>query len=528
MLNYDKIPLNSKEVEADIPTGYVHVVYKIQNLKPGKRYDIKARIIDQGAEMVDGKYPKSLYSDRVTTRTHFDQDEQDKDDKYLEYLKYFEDKVEALRRKPYWLLEDGVNGFSVKYRSNYMIPEINSSKSYQLAVKEGVTDFTYYMPASVIASSNLSQTSLEIQQGDVTYSVRPSTITAEMKELKVALEDIKEKNIKDYYISFSFRQRPARISPAADRALTPEMTVNIELVTLKEEDLILEDDIMISLNNEINAEKERYIDDLNKALEKGKILDEDLDIIINRSIGYIEKNHQKDVSYIVKRNTKKITSIDKWNKTMLIMAAIEGGAIAQGYKLGWQDTALTTFNLGLGYGIEITEAGTYVFKGQKITMPVIPGVGGANNLIVKYQLTDFFGINGNINPSHMAIKKDVLGAMARVLGAPRGSDYTQYLNQAGIKGISNIGMNLPMKKGEGIYLLMQVYEKNFKKPIHSVHVKNRNIVSNIGQFNRIHQPYVLVAVDSKLMGQGSGLRPNDSMQIKDVLQMLTNIMADIR
>ncbi|HHX59469.1 MAG TPA: hypothetical protein GX707_01840, partial [Epulopiscium sp.] len=138
---------------------------------------------------------------------------------------------------------------------------------------------------------------------------------------------------------------------------------------------------------------------------------------------------------------------------MLIMAITEGNAIAQGYLLGWQDIELPTFNVASGYGLEATKAGTYAFKGQRITMPVIPGLSGANNLIARYQLTDFFGINGVINPSSMAIKKDVLGAMARVLGAPRGADYVQYLRQGGIKGVTNIGMNLPMKKGEGIYLL---------------------------------------------------------------------------
>ncbi|HHX59380.1 MAG TPA: hypothetical protein GX707_01380 [Epulopiscium sp.] len=524
-LDYPTSRLVSKEDKKDIPAGYDHFVYIIRNTKPGKRYDLKARVIDKTVDMVDGQYPKSLFSDRVTTRTHFDQDEQDKEDKFEEYLKYFEDKVEALRRKPYWTLEDGPNEFSIKYRSNYIIPGINNTKTYPLAAREGVTDFTYYMPASVIASTNLAQTSFELKQGNVTYSIRSSTITTELEELKGTLEDISAKRIRDYYIAFYFKQIPQAISLGADRFLTPKIIVDIELVRLKEEDLFLEDDIMIALNNEINNEKIRFISELERALEKGKILNEELDILINHSVAAIEKDHQRDVRNILKRNINKTVPIDYWNKGMLVTAITESSVIAQAYRLGWQDIELPTFSVGGGYGLEATEAGTYAFKGQRITMPVIPGVSGANTLIAKYQLTDFFGVNGIINPNSMAIKKDVLGAMARVLGAPRGADYVQYLKQGNIKGVTNVGMNLPMKKGEGIYLLMQVYEKNLKKPIGSVYVKNRNIVLNIRSFNPMHQPYVLVAADSKTINIGSGIGPNDTMQIKDVLQMLTNIMT---
>ncbi|HHX11535.1 MAG TPA: hypothetical protein GX731_01840, partial [Clostridiales bacterium] len=247
-LDYSTTRLTSKVEEKDIPTGYDHFVYKIRNVKPGKRYDIKVRVIDKVVDTVNGEYPKSLYSDRVTTRTHFDQDEQDKEDKFEEYLKYFEDKVEALRRKPYWALEDGANEFSIKYRSNYIIPEINSAKTYQLAVGEDAKDFTYYMPASVIASANLNKTSLEIKQGSVTYSVRPSTITTELQELKVALEDISAKRIRDYYVAFYFKQIPQATNVGGDGFLTPKIVVDIDLIRLKEEDLFLEDDIMIALN----------------------------------------------------------------------------------------------------------------------------------------------------------------------------------------------------------------------------------------------------------------------------------------
>lgn len=527
-LDYAVTRVASKEDEKNIQTGYTHLVYKITNVKPGKRYDIKVRVIDKVIGVVNGEHPKSLYADRVTTRTHFDQDEQDQDDKFKEYLKYFEDKAEALRRKPYWILDENKKGFSAKYRSNYIVPEINSTKTYKLAIQEGITDFTYYMPASVMASTNLNQTSFEIKQDHVTYSIRPSTITTELKELKEALEDISAKRIRDYYVSFRFRQVPTLSRSGIDPFLTPQIIVDIELVRLKEEDLFLEDDILIALNKEISSEKSRFISDIERALERGKITKEALDSIVEQSITGIEKNHQKDVKSILKQNTSKVVSIDNWNKSMLIMATIDGNAMAQGYRVERQEIPLTTFNVGAGYGIEANQSGIYIFKGQKVNIPVIPGAGGASNLVVKYQLTDFFGTNGGISPNDIVIKRDVLGAMARVLGAPRGADYIQYLKQMDIKGVNNVGTNLPLKKGEGIYLLMQVYEKTHQKLINSVYIKNRNAISNIREFNQLHQQYVLVAVDSKIIDIGSGINPNDFIQVKDILQILTNVMAEMR
>lgn len=523
-LDYTTTRLTSKEESKNIPTGYTHFVYKISNAKPGKRYDIKVRVVDKVKGMVNNEYPKSLYSDRVTTRTHFDQDEQDKDDKFAEYIKYFEDKTEALRRKSYWSLDEGKSTFAIKYRSNYIMPEMGATRTYSLEAKEGVLDFNYYMPASVITSANLDQISFEVKQDTITYTIRPSMITTELEELQAILEDIGEKKIRDYYVLFQFSQVSRATSK--EEYLTPEIIVSIDLVRLKEEDLIIEDDIMIALNKRIGQEKSNFINDLEKALERGKILSADLDIIINDSINEIEKRHQSDVKSIIRSNSNRTVSIDNWNKQMLIMATIDSTAIAEGYFIDKTNVPLPTFNVAGGYGIEADKPGSYIFMGQKIVMPTIPGVGSASNIVAKYQLTDFFGTNGVINPSSPATKRSVLGAMARVLGAPRGADYNQYLKQANIKGVTNLGMDSSIKKGEAIYLIMQVYETNMKKPIGSVYVKNRTAVSNIRDFNPLHQPYVLVAVDSKIIS--GNIKPHDTMQIKDVLQMLTNILTGQR
>ena len=522
-LDYSCTPLGSKRDQKDIPTGYTHYVYRINNLKPGKRYDIKVRIIDKLVDKVNGEHPKSLYSGRVTTRTYFDQDEQDKDNKFEEYLKYFEDQVEALRRRPYWALEDDQRSFSVKYRTSYITPEISRAKAYPLEIRQGVLDYSYYMPAKAIESANLSQTSFNITQGDISYSVRPSTITTDLEQVKVALEDISDKYIRDYYVKFHFNQRTNTRVPDL---LTPEITVSVELVRLTDADIYLEDDMMIALNEAILKEQKWFIDDLEKALDRGKIKDEDLEVLVSKSLASIKANHQKDVRTIISRSTHKTFTIDKWNKNMLIMAAIPGNTIAQGYSLGWQDAVVPTFNVGGGFGIEISQKGSYGFKGKKVNMPVIPNVGGAGHLIAKYQLTDFFGLGGAIDPNSNTTKRNVLGAMARVLGAPRGADYLQYLKQRDIKGVTNLGLDQPIRKGEGTYLLMQVYEKIHNKPIGSVHIKNRNALSNIRDFNQLHQPYVLVAVDSKIITGPT--RPNDLMLTKDVLQVLSNIMETTR
>lgn len=525
-LDYSIIRLTSKEESENIPTGYTHFVYKISGAKPGKRYDIKVRVIDKLKGMEHGEYPKSLYSDRVTTRTHFDQDEQDKDDKFAQYIKYFEDKAEALRRRPYWSIDQGKNTFAIKYRGNYIIPAMKGGKTYPLESKEGILDYSYYMPASVMTSSNLDQIGFEINQGSVSYTVRPSMITTELEELQVILQDIGEKRIRDYYVVFNFNQVSQGISTTGDGYLTPKIAVDIDLVRLKEEDIIIEDDIMIALNSRIEREKTTFINELERALDRGRILNEDLDRIVNASIASIEEKHQSDVKSILKSNSNKTVPIESWNKSILIVAKVDGSAIAEGYFLGRTDILLPTFNVLGGYGVEANQPGVYVFKGQRVVMPTIPGVGGATNIVVQYQLTDFFGINGVINPNSVVTKRGILGSMARVLGAPRGSDYNQYLRQLNIKGVTNLGMDSPIKKGEAIYLLMQVYEKNMKKSLESVYVKNRNAVSNIRQFNPLHQPYVLVAVDSKIISAGIG--PNDTVYVKDVLQILTNILTGQR
>ncbi len=499
------------------PEGYTHFVYKITGLKQNKRYYIKVRVVDKTKPLTDGgKYPTSLYSDRVMTRTEFDEKEDDKDNKYEEYLKKFDAEVEKLRRRPYWEVEDKA---VYKYRETYIKTEVGLQSEYDLVVGENAKDVYYYMPASVFTYENDSKTVLKITLGDYTANIRPYTLTEDNEQIKKAIELASEDSIEDYYVGMSFKINDTTEKINGESPITSRMSVDMELVYIRDADRDVEESIMVALNDIVDTERKRVINKLEKKIYNGTIADDVLNEIINDSLDDIQKDHMKKVEKIMDRTIKREVSIQTIDKPILLMAKVDSFA-ANAYYLIQNWYQVDCYAIGNGFGIEADRLGTYILTGQVSLITTVPSLAPYQSFIAKYNLTDFFTINSSSVKS-AATKEQVYGAVARIIGASRGTDYAVYLKNNGIKGINNIGRTNAIRQDEAIFVIMQGYEKVHKRPINSIVIKNRQSVQNIGAFQAQYRPYVYAAVELKIVNNpNSKVLPSKQLTVEEIIAML--------
>lgn len=495
-------------------------VYKISGLKHATKYDVKVRIVDYTKG--NGKELRSLYSEKLIIRTEFDEEEQEKDDAYNKYLEKYDKEVEKLKNQPYWEVVSSVKEGIYKYRESYIQDEMGVQDTYTLVLEEDATEAYYYLPVSMFELAKKHHTMVQVQIGDYTTHLRPGMLEGNA-DLAATKERIDSGKAKDYYIGLEITlgQDKGRIN--GNSIIAPEITLDMEIVYVEEEDFMIEAEIMEELIALIDDGREDLLDDLEKEVNGRHFTEERLDQLISKEIDYIKRKHAEEVEEILDDVHDKTEIIEKIQKPIFVVAAIDTTEVEVYYRSNpWEK--IYSFQTKGGIGIDVTKLGSYIFTGRERIEVMLPTIPGADTLITKYQLTDFFTFEAYGLKSYVT-KKQLYGAVARMIGAQRGTDYVLALQNRGIQLIMPNNLQQAVKCDETIYVMMQAYEKMYYKPIQSIFITNKQKVQNIGAFQPVYRPYVYAAVElGVIIPEGNKLSPSKIMTTEEVIRMLTKIM----
>ena len=511
----------SGNTPSSVDEGYTYYAYRITGLTPGKRYNIKVCVIDKSKEMIDNKYQQSLYSNIVYIRTEYDQAQQDKEDKYKEYLDRFDKEVDKFRHNNYWTVEDGS---TYKYRSDYLAADMGLNKEYQLVTGDNSNEANYYFPISILTKMNEEQITFTIPLGDEIVYIRPNTIDENSELFNEAQDLISANRLEDYYFKISVSKNKFSGTINNEEVISPKISVEMNIVYLKQEDILIEADILEALETIITDKRKVFIDKLENRLNTGKLDDDTLKSILEDVLADVEARHMKQVSKIIDRESKNNYDIDKLNKAILIVHNGDHTAV-NGYYYSREWTAVEVLSVGNGFAIEATKLGSYIFTGQKPLIDTVPQVAPYQQFINQYQLTEFFKMDSYM--LDVAVnKQQVYGALARVLGASKGTDYTTYLQSKGIKGVSKLTSNNFIRQDEAIYVIMQGYEVVKHRKVETIAIKNKQSVQNIGAFQPVYRQYVYAAVELKVVQpQDSRVLPSKQLTATELISMLYKMQS---
>lgn len=499
-------------------SSYRFIVYRVDGLEQGKRYDVKVRIVDKTKTINNGEYSKSLYSDIVTFRTESNAEEVEQNNKYDEYLKRYDSETDRLRYQPYWKLDNGI----FKYRESYLDSVIISGNTSDLIVDS--TNMTYYIPIEMAYKLQDKDSLIRVNLKNTEVVFRQNFLTPIQKEIVNANRAIKGKKYSGYYIGLYVSENDKKVVIEGSKNVSPEISLGMDIVYTSKTDDDLEKNILEALNDLIKTGRDEFITELDKYIIKQGVVDSDiLDKIIQDKIAEIEEQHQLKATKIVKQYSKGSENIDSSEAPILISSIIKSDIVKAYSFMNNKWNSISSFKSADKYIIETVKLGKYIFTGND-SLSVSPELNGLTDFIGKYNLGTIFNLDGN-KVKVAATKGQLYNAIAVILGADRSLDGGKYLVQYGIKGIHVNLIEAPIKQDESIYIIMQVYEKVHNSNLKALQIQNKLIVSNINQFQKPHILYVYGAVKLGIVKTTqNSLNPKANVSQIDLIKMMSKAL----
>lgn len=467
--------------------GAYYYSYRVRGLTPGKRYTLKICVIDKTKGEIEGHYPQSLYTDTLVIRTIYDEEEQDKQDQFEAYLQDFDQRLEGLGKKPYWTLEEG----HYKYKTSYLTRELPLTSRYTL-VSEAKDEANYYMPWEIWATFNEGTTPLEIKLGDMEVVIRPGTLSNHHLLCQEANQQIAYHGMKDYQILLTVSKEEELFKVNGQVPLSERLKVDISLVYIKQEDNLLEAEIIEALEHIQIEQRQLFITQLEKEITYGHLEQERLQGLINIRIEEITALHQKEIRDIMTYHTKKIIPVEYIEKPILLSYKSDQSEV-RGYYYEKQWLEKTVWGGNSIFCLEMTKLGSYIFTGKAPMLQNLPHLAPYQDFINTYQLFDYLEIkmpelNNGVS------KEKFYQILARIMGNNQGLEATSFLKSKGFKLVNQIGYQSPIRQDEGLYLIMQAYEKLHQRKVSTIYISNKQIVQNIGAFQPVYRDSIYAAV----------------------------------
>lgn len=522
------------------PAGYTRVYYRIRDLKPGKTYSVKIKIEDRTEEMdilPDGSmaYPKSPFSETVTTRTEFDQTAYDKESKYYEYINYYERRAQDLKEVAYFILESTTSQYIVKYRSDYVNGEIKRkiNGQYELVVgKQAQT--IYYLPSDMIETANQNNVTLIVKPTTNEIGIRPHSlgvnVTAEIKTMLGNIAQYDSLN-KDYYVrlKISHGQFNGKIDNKVPT--TPLINIEVEIVGSRKLEEEMDQILLSSLNNVIQVNKETLINQIEAELAKG-IDDTKLLAVVEKVIDKVKIEFQMNAKTIVTGYTdKNFYQVKTLGKNMYAALGFETTGVSQEvYKrVGAVWSKISSNYFSNKYFVESKDLLAFILVQRTIAPSNLSTLytGQQIEMVQQYELNEIFSSTELGNKTYNVKKFQYLSALARLLGAQKGYDDATYLINKGIS-VNQLNASSTMTYQEALGLYVDAFAIKHGINMNRVVIHNAFLVEDINQVELSRRQKILAAANLGIIPTQNGLiYPNKNLTMNDVITILTTLNKGI-
>jgi len=517
------------------PVGYERLNFKISGLKAGKQYYIKVRIEDRTKLqeiLPDGSlsYPKSPFSDKITTRTEFSQDDYDKEIKYKQYVDYYLKKAEALKQVPYFTLEQDDDVSTAKYRMDYIdgLLQINKNSNYELVAFDKKTSI-YYLPAEMIKIGNDLNISYMFEPSGQLVSLKPYSIGEVITtEVNTVIDKINDYNarLEDYYIQIQLSV--GDYNGKINNRLPSSKLVYVEVNVIGSKEF--ENDIDIYLEDELDKAitrgKTELIVLLEEELDRG-INDPTLTKIVQEVLALVGEDfsvrgqamfdsYLDTIAYPIIELEKPIViglSPDDLDSNNTIYGKITGDWKVKSSLYYDNRYHISSYELGSfvavdslnGAGLETT------YSTEQVT------------IINKYNLGDVFTTYELRTPSELITNMQMIQTFARLIGANSDIDTKDYLKNEGINVPYLNDFNI-LNREVSNYLYVQIYTKKQQINLGSVVIRDYNAIEDLSSINLSYRNTLLRGVSLGITElEQNRLLPANQMTIKEFFRLIENI-----
>lgn len=517
------------------PIGYQRLTYRISGLKSGKQYYIKVRIEDRTKlieVLPDGStsYPKSPFSERISTRTDFDQTDYDKESKYKQYIDYYLKVINERKQKPYFDLKASADLGTAKYRQTYIdgFLEMNKNKQYNLVAYSKKSN-VYYLPSEMFKVGNDLNITYAMEPKSQLIAIKPYSIgTSITKEINsvVTLIQSYNSNLEDYYIQIllSVGEYTGTVNN-----LTPSSpVVNIQMNVIPSK--ISEDELDIYLENAFDQAVIRGKDALIVMLEaelKLGINDTKLTEIVNKAVTGVETDFsQSGQSLFDSYLDKKVYPIATLDKPMTVgITPKDPDATHFVYSkqsVDWKLESSSYYNQR--YNITTKNFGSFISAMASGTSNLSQFYTSVQlSLLNKYQLTDIFTATDLKTPTKIMLNSQMVRSFARFVGADAYTDTKAFLTGKGIT-VPTYSEQGSLTKELANYLYVQVYAKKNQIDLNAVVIRDYNAIDDIGTVTTSYRNTLLKGVSLGIITLNQRqIYPKQTVTIKEFFNLIGNI-----
>jgi hypothetical protein len=476
-----------------------------------------------------------MWSDASDFKTDFDQSDLDKRFETDQWIGRLRELLEQLLREPYWITRTSAAEWEILYKPDRFKSLIAASAGSVVVLAPSETDRqTYYIAASALTDLNEAKKGFMIKRGDMEVILSQNAVSEVYNDAVIDIKnDIKRKTAADYYLRVSVNWSNVTGKIDGDDPLSRQVAVFMDIVGISKTAAALDAEIYADLNKmlETLVTDERVYDQVMR-----NVTSDMTDVDFVKYIEGIVNGMKKD--YIATANSKliapikRVTPVMTLDKPLIItVSGIDPLASVLGYSFfrgTWQ--LMEVMPYGDRKALYSYTPGTFIFAGRVIRIDGIEEMkngGNIGGIAGKYGLDDFLGADGVIDMNIAATRFMVVSSIARMAGAPRGSDAYKWLkDKMGITVSSRNGASA-ITTEEAVYLSMLLYEAKSKTKVSTIKIRNQNATANIAGISENYKPYIKAAFETGIYNNAA-MKPKSNISIKTFFEMLGRLDTKLK
>ena len=524
--------LQSGNVAAGTEEGWTWFLYHITSgIEHGRMHTVRVRMV----ELDNGtRISESMWSNEANWIADGDPDEDEYDRREDDWRDYLRRRLEELLRNPYWVIRADAGAFQVIYRVGMFNQVLMEAVGGQIHLPfEDARQSTHYFPAGVFAEAWEQEMSFVLTNpyGNMQVMVPARAIDLHNNNVVVDVaRSIRHNEFQDYLVRFNVNwNNPPYIQ--GEDTLTFVADWSAELVSVRYNIVQWERRLVDSLIDRVEeiAEDEETINFIREAV-RNETPAEDIsremvrivEIAARDALARVVRDNKRDLT--ARSRTSNVPRLDR-SIVISVMAGMDPLAAIE----AWQSPGgnlwsnVPTLDVNDSQGFFTTLPGIFVFTGRVVTIQGIEQVTGgpvATGVVARHGLDDFFG-RDQMNVHAVATRSQLVNSVARMMGAPRGTDAVPWLRANGVT-VTAAGMNNPISNQSALHLIMLVYEAQTGTRMDSLQITNFNVINNLPGLQNHYRTAVAAAVQLGII-DAANLQPTGQMTVGTMLEVLAQL-----
>jgi|GEM_PF-1195966 len=518
--------------------------FMLRGLNPGTSYQVRVRVFDRALG------DASLWSNIISFMTDWcDEDfllERDADN-WLEHLRRL--LLEHLRR-PFWVASDTPELLRLVYRPEAFRGLVDTATGAVQLYNTNAPVTIYYLPISGIVEANNARRGVSTRYADMDIVFAPGFLSQDHNRAIMDMtRHVDDRNavINDYFVRITLVREPFPGFIHGAPPLGDAVEVRIDLVGVNTTTRNIN-----TWDASMQTRAEQLIDqrlanpvirqNILNILERGNYGGEREEYHMLDYIGRVEAEVLAAITAMVVRDVPVVANnVGIISATQLPVAAINAplhvvstnnapntsvNGFNQVRNLAGQTewVQATLVEQATGFAIIAQNIGAFAFAGRTVSIPGIENVPGGHlvtSLVVRFGLGDIFG-HGDVDLHQNATRGQIAASIARLAGAPAGSDITWVAANMQVT-LANRNANSLVAQQEAVALVMALYERRTGTRIESMIIRDHTRTAGLDLDTRYAQA-VRAAFE---LGIIDSLQPGAPTTIGDLLEMLAALNARI-